>query len=132
MIWVFYIIGWLLHLLSKAALSVGSGINGVKGYRQYFSARLVPIVVRVGVAGLFFAWWCERPDLFDTAAKAIATNLQPGMIRSVIEKVNLPLNIATAGLFGYAADSALDKLALLFGQKEIPKINGAGSAPPAA
>jgi len=132
MIWIFYVLGWLLHLLSKAALSVGSGINGIKGYVQYFSVRLVPIVVRVGVAGLFFAWWCARPDLFDTAAKAIASNLQPGTIRTLIEKIDLPLNMATAGLFGYAADSLLDKLALVFGQKEIPKINGAASAPPAA
>lgn len=122
LVWIFYFMGQAAHVYFKASKCVKSQLNGIEGWEHYFKIRLPVLGVRLFVASMVFGFWTLQPDAVDTAAKGIATYLQEGTLRGVLEKVSFPLNVFSAGICGYFIDSLLDKVPIL--HKEIPRLNG--------
>jgi hypothetical protein len=118
MTWIFYILGQILHIALRANLAVKSRINGVEGYRRYFDDKGALIAARFFLATCFFMVGLYGEGLFP---QYFPKGGDPRVIAAI------------AGIFGYAADSILDKgMAKLGLDKEIPHeddlVAGEGSA----
>jgi hypothetical protein len=124
-VWIAYIIGQLVHWYLKADATVKSA-SPVNTYREWVTRNRRALVARLFIATLGFVAWDYYPDFVTHIGQILATYLTPGALRSVIEKLQFPLNIVTACAYGYLADSLLDKLVNRFPMLagEIPKVNG--------
>ena len=104
-LWAMFLLCWLLHLLLQAQVSVKSDSNclsGLSGLWKWLSVSIVVILTRLAFSVIGFSFWLKSPGTFGNA---------------------LPVTWATAGGFGFAADSLVDKVATLLGLKvEIPKL----------
>jgi hypothetical protein len=108
--WLMFLAGWSIHALLQARASVTSKSNGLHSTRQWFELSWQIVLARGFLAALAMELWCEAPSLFGTSlGVALAA----------------PMTNATAGIFGYVADSVLDKLGASFGiiKLEIPKLS---------
>ena len=121
-VWLFYFAGQAVHVYFKGSKAVKSSLNGIEGWPHYLRVRAPALGVRLFIASMVFGFWTLQPDAVDMAAKGIASHLQEGMIRGVLEKVSFPLNVFSGGIFGYFVDSLLDKVPVL--HREIPRMNG--------
>ena len=121
-VWMLYFAGQAVHVYFKGSKAVKSSLNGIENWGHYLKVRAPALGVRLFIASMIFGFWTLQPDAVDLAAKAVAGNLQEGMLRSVLEKVSFPLNVFSAGICGYFIDSLLDKVPIL--HKEIPRLNG--------
>ncbi len=108
--WLMFLAGWSIHALLQARASVTSKSNGLRSTRQWFALTWQIVLARGFLAVLAMELWCEAPGLFGTSlGVALAA----------------PMTKATAGIFGYVADSVIDKLGASFGiiKLEIPKLS---------
>lgn len=93
-LWVIYGLAQLLHMTVRAGLASRSQYTPWVSVRQYTSKFWPQLVARIFLASLAFWWWIHYPQ-------------QVGSV------VLLPVNFATAGIFGWFSDSVLDKLIAL-------------------
>jgi hypothetical protein len=114
-LWLCYFIGQALHVLLRATAIVRSPQSGITSYRQFLSVHGAPVAVRVFIATMGLIWWAENPQ-------AVADLFQKLGIGGGVGESVFPLNAATAGLYGYFADSLLDKLGIFIPQfqKDVP------------
>jgi hypothetical protein len=113
-LWLMFLAGWSIHAMLQAKASAASKSNGLHSTREWFVLSWHIVLARGFLAALAMKLWCEAPALLGSAlGVALAAPLTP----------------ATAGIFGYTADSVIDKLGCTFGiiKLEIPKL-----APPTA
>jgi len=111
--WLMFLAGWSIHAMLQARASVASKSNGLHSTREWFVLTWQVVLARGFLAAIAMELWCEAPALFGNAlGVALAA----------------PMTHATVGIFGYVADSVIDKLGAIFGINiEIPKL----SPPPA-
>ncbi len=120
--WFLFLCGQACHIYVKALKAINpAAANGINTWADYWHRRGGRIVVRVFVLSMLFGLWTLKPDLVDQLAKIGAEHLQPGMIRSILEKVTFPLNVFTAGICGYLIDSIAEKIPVL--SRELPAVN---------
>jgi hypothetical protein len=93
-LWVIYFAAQLIHMTVRAGLSTRSQLTPWDSLRQYVSKFWPQLVARVFLASLAFWWWIHSPAQVGTV-------------------VLLPVNPATAGIFGWFSDSVLDKVIAL-------------------
>lgn len=119
-LWACYFIGQALHALLRATAIVHSTQSGITNFRQFMAVHGAPIGVRVFIATMGLILWINHPQI-------VADLLQKVGVRDTV----FPLNAATAGLYGYFADSLLDKLGIFIPQlqKDVPPDPGAPAAP---
>lgn len=110
-LWIFYFIGQGLHVLLRATAVVRSPQSGITNYRQFFKVHGAPLAVRIFLATMGLILWAGNSEIVTALFQKV------GLGDSV-----LPLNSATAGLYGYFADSLLDKLGIFIPQlqKDVP------------
>lgn len=123
LIWLFFLFGQAFHIYLKASKAIDTTLpNGINSWRCYWQRRGGQVLARVFVLSMLFGLWTLKPDLVDQLAKIGAEHLQPGMIRSILEKVTFPLNVFTGGICGYLIDSIAEKIPFL--SRELPSTNG--------
>lgn len=111
MFWAVFILGWVLHLLLQIQVSVRSSSNGLDtgfcGILKWLQLSWVVVAVRLFFSIIAFSLWRASPSSF---ANFVSTSTGP-------------LTWATVGVFGFAVDSFVDKVATLLGLKiEIPQL----------
>lgn len=118
-LWLIFALGMFVSIFLQAALKVRSRLNGICGYRHFVEAFMPQLVARTFLTSLGFLLWTEHPHIFSDLLGRITG----------LEKELFPLSLATAGLYGYAADSLLDRVGSLvpWFRKEIPPLNGEGA-----
>jgi len=119
-LWLLFQLGQGLHILKRAALSKSSPLSGTKSIWGYLVTNRVTLLIRAVLVSAGFAYWLTHPDALTT----------------VLARIGFSINLtfapehATAVIFGYFADSAMDfltaKVPML--QKEIPPANGGSAA----
>lgn len=127
MLWLALFVGLTIHWFLKATASTATA-NTLAGYGLWTKANIRGLVARTFGTVLFFGLWTLKPDAFNVAATEAASYLTPGVLRTAIEKVGLPLNLFTAAAWGYLADSIGDKLfgRFEFFKAQFPSVNGEG------
>jgi hypothetical protein len=112
--WALFLLGFAMHFLLQAKASVCSQSNGLKTVREWLALTWPTVVVRLFLCALGFGLWLDMPDAFNKLLKS-ATG---GTVAQV-----LPLNRETIALFGYVADSLLDKVVAILGLSvEVPRL----------
>lgn len=109
----FCLLGQIIYMLMRAGLSAGSKLTPWNSLREYWKCHWPALMFRFFIAEMFFIWWTGDPQLVDRGFDSVATNLQPGMLRSVIEGIHFPLNYGTAGIYGVLGDVGLDWFSVL-------------------
>jgi hypothetical protein len=119
-LWTCYFIGQALHVLLRATAIVRSPQSGITSYRQFLKVHGAPVAVRVFIATMGLILWAGSPQIISDVLQKVGVGAGDTVF---------PLNAATAGLYGYFADSLLDKLGIFIPQfqKDVPP---APSAPP--
>lgn len=107
-LWLFCIGGQAIHWYLKADC-VKRSASPIGTIREWFGRNRAKIVARLFWCNLAFAGWVINPDFVNDVARVVAGHLQPGVVQSLIMKLGIPLNIITAGAYGYCCDSLLDK-----------------------
>jgi hypothetical protein len=130
---VLYVLGLAIHWWLKATASV-TGVGQVATIKQWLAKNNRALVARTFIATLFFIVWLRDPQIVTKAALILAGHLAPGPLRSIVEGIQVPLNVLTAGAFGYFCDSLLDKLVMRVPwlSNDLPKANGESKADSAA
>ncbi len=112
--WALFLLGFAMHFLLQAKASVRSQSNGLKTVREWLALTWPIAVVRLFLCALAFGLWLDMPDAFSSLLKT-ATG---GAVTQAI-----PLNHETMALFGYVADSLLDKIVAILGfSVEVPRL----------
>lgn len=119
-LWLCYFIGQALHVLLRATAIVRSPQSGITSYRQFLKMHGAPLAVRIFLATMGLILWAGNSEIITSLFQKV------GLGESV-----LPLNSATAGLYGYFADSLLDKLGIFIPQlqKDVPPAPNGGTPP---
>jgi hypothetical protein len=107
-LWVFFWIGWSLHLLMMALASVSARSNALRGWRglwEWAQFNLAPIATRIFISTCAMLIWRDNPELFKN-----------------VLGVSIPMVRGTCGVFGFLADSFADKIAFIFLKVEMPKL----------
>jgi len=101
-------------LLLQAKASVSSQSNGLKSVREWLALTWPISLVRLFLCGVGFGLWLSTPEMFNKLLAA----LTGGAVTHPV-----PLNRETIALFGYVADSLLDKAVSICGFGiEVPKV----------
>ncbi len=112
--WALFLLGFAMHFLLQAKASVRSQSNGLKTVREWMALTWPIALVRLFLCALAFGLWLDMPDAFNKLLKS-ATG---GAVTQA-----LPLNRETIALFGYVADSLLDKVVAILGfSVEVPRL----------
>jgi hypothetical protein len=112
--WGLFLLGFVMHFLLQAKASVSSQSNGLKSVREWLALTWPVSLVRLFLCGVAFGLWLSTPEMFN---KLLATLTGGAVTHSV------PLNRETIALFGYVADSMLDKAVSICGFGiEVPKV----------
>jgi uncharacterized membrane protein YvlD (DUF360 family) len=122
---VMFVLGLLIHWWLKSTASV-TGAGPIASVGQWVLRNQRALLARSFLTTLFFIAWYRDPTIFNQVALIIAGHLTAGVLRSVLEGVSLPLNVLTAGAFGYFADSIFDKLVMRVPwlSRDLPATNG--------
>jgi hypothetical protein len=109
-------LGQILRIMLKAGGSKQSKLSGVKSMRQYVEINSKFIAGRFVFASFLLWIWIMNPGMVEKLINGIP------LVTKYVGYINYPLNALTAAIWGYMADSLLDKLALVFPflQKDIP------------
>ena len=117
--WGLFLLGFAMHFLLQAKASVSSQSNGLKTIRQWLALTWPTAAVRLFLCAIAFGFWLDMPDAFTK----LLTSVTGGAVTHP-----LPLNHETIALFGYVADSMLDKAVSILGFGiEVPRL-----APPSS
>lgn len=103
-----------MHFLLQAKASVSSQSNGLKTIGQWLALSWPIAAVRLFLCAMAFGFWLDTPDAFTKLLTAATggTLTHP-----------LPFNHETIALFGYVADSLLDKAVSILGFGiEVPRL----------
>jgi len=112
--WVLFLLGFAMHFLLQAKASVNSRSNGLQAVRQWIALTWPTALVRLFLCALAFGVWLDMPNAFNKLMES-ATG---GAVTQA-----LPFNRETVALFGYLADSLLDKLVAILGfSTEVPRL----------
>jgi len=112
--WGLFLLGFAMHFLLQAKASVSSQSNGLKTIREWLALTWPITVVRLFLCAVGFGLWLDMPDTFNH----LLTTVTGGTLTHA-----LPLNHETIALFGYVADSVLDKAVSILGFGiEIPRL----------
>ena len=112
--WGLFPLGFAMHFLLQAKASVRSQSNGLKTVREWLALTWPITVVRLFLCGVGFAVWLDMPEAFNHLLNTVTAGALPHA---------LPLNRETVALFGYVADSVLDKAISIVGFGiEIPRL----------
>ena len=112
--WGLFLLGFAMHFLLQAKASVSSQSNGLKTVREWLALTWPVALVRLFLCGVAFGLWLDTPEMFNKVLAA-ATG---GAVTHP-----LPLNRETIALFGYVADSLLDKAVSILGFGiEVPRV----------
>jgi len=112
--WVLFLLGFSMHFLLQAKASVNSRSNGLQTVRQWVALTWPTALVRLFLCALAFGVWLDMPNAFN---KLMASATGGAVTQA------LPLNRETVALFGYLADSLLDKLVAILGfGAEVPRL----------
>lgn len=110
-LWFMYLIGQLVHILSLAYVgSKTNSDNPALGMIAYLKMRWPVVIARTFILTLGFLLWIHDPETASDIARYFGGKLSPGAIHDFLFNVGIPLNVATAGAYGYIGDSALDKV----------------------
>ncbi len=109
-LWAFFILGYLMHILAISYLTVKSSVNPAKDIWGYLVQKWPPLLVRLFIVTLGFLFWKFHPTEINKIAQHYANYLAPGELHDLVISVGLSLNPFTAGAYGYIGDSLLDKL----------------------
>ncbi|MBI1750474.1 MAG: hypothetical protein HY234_03650 [Acidobacteria bacterium] len=121
-IWMLYLLGQFVHILKRAGMAVRSKRNSIHSrivfIAFYWDALLVRIVL---CAGLFWVLQTNPRGLTNLFA-LLGVNIG----------ADISVDLGSALIFGYFADSVLDwlvsKIPIL--QKELPALNGSSHPAP--
>jgi hypothetical protein len=103
-----------MHFLLQAKASVKSQSNGLKTIREWLALTWPNAIVRLFLCAVAFGFWLDTPDAFSK----LLTTMTGGVLTHP-----LPLNHETTALFGYVADSLLDKAVSILGFGiEVPRL----------
>lgn len=94
LLWLMFFLAQLVHMFVRAGLSVGSQLTPWNSLRQYVAKFWPQLAARLFLASMLFWWWLLSPS-------------QVGAVLLLV--ANPPL----AGIFGWFADSFLDKVIAL-------------------
>src|SRR5271154_2268435 len=86
-IWLFYWLGWLMHILSVAYLTCESQTNPAKDIADYIVQKWPPIIIRMFLVTLGFLFWKLDPDVVNGIAQHYATYLAAGTFHDLIVSV---------------------------------------------
>jgi len=112
--WGLFLLGFVMHFLLQAKASVSSQSNGLKSVREWLALTWPISLVRLFLCGVGFGLWLSTPEMFNKLLAA----LTGGAVTHPV-----PLNRETIALFGYVADSLLDKAVSICGFGiEVPKV----------
>lgn len=123
--WFGFVIGKLLHWWLKSDANKATGTFG-----DWLKRNRRSLPVRAAIATGLFYLWTLKPDMMTWVIRKLATQLSNegmiGIVREAGISVTVPLNIVTAGGFGYVIDSLLDKACAKFPalREYIPVVNG--------
>ena len=114
MSWYLFLLGFAMHFLLQAKASVKSQSNGLKTIREWLALTWPIAIVRLFLCAVAFGFWLDTPDAF---TKALSTITGGALTHP------LPFNHETIALFGYTADSLLDKAVSILGFGiEVPRV----------
>lgn len=122
LIWTLYLLGQIVHILKRASMAVRSKSNSIHSRFEFIAFYWDVLLVRVVLcAGLFWVLLTNPRGLTKLFAM-----LGAGFT------ADIPVDLGTALIFGYFADSVLDwlfsKIPML--QKELPALNGSSNPAP--
>jgi ascorbate-specific PTS system EIIC-type component UlaA len=112
--WVLFLLGFAMHFFLQAKASVCSQSNGLKSVREWLALTWPVAVVRLFLCAMAFGLWLDKPEAFNKLLTAITG----GALTDA-----MPLNRETFALFGYVADSMLDRVVSILGLGiEVPRL----------
>ncbi len=122
MIWILYLLGQIVHILKRAGMTVRSKSTSIHSHFEFIAFYWDVLLVRVVLcAGLFWVLLTNPRGLTELFA----------MLGAGIT-ADISVDLGTALIFGYFADSVLDwlvsKIPML--QKELPALNGSSHPAP--
>ena len=121
-IWALYLLGQFVHILKRAGMAVRSKSNRIRSRSEFISFNWDALLIRVVLcSGLFWVLLMNPRSL-----TRIFTLLGAGIT------ADIPVDLGTALIFGYFADSILDWVVnrIPFLQKELPAWNDPGHPTP--
>jgi hypothetical protein len=104
--WVLFLLGFAMHFLLQAKASACSQSNGWKTAREGLALRWPIARVRLFLCALVFGLWLDKPDAFNKLLTLVTGGTVPQA---------LPLHRVSIALFGYVADSLLDRVVAIVG-----------------
>jgi hypothetical protein len=112
--WALFLLGFAMHFLLQAKASACSQSNGLKTVREWLALTWPVALVRLFLCALVFGLWLDKPDAFNK----LLTLVTGGAVPQV-----LPLTRESIALFGYVADSLLDRVVAILGfSVEVPRL----------
>ena len=126
-IFTMFFIGQAVHAWLRAANTINSKLNGINSYQQYAQVNGAQIASRFFVAYCIFAAWAWHGPEMLAALIRYVPSLQTITGSGPADRI-IPVNGATAGVFGYLADSLIDTAVGLLSkrwpslQKDIPPV----------
>jgi hypothetical protein len=112
--WALFLLGFAMHFLLQAKASACSQSNGLKTARQWLALTWPIALVRLFLCALVFGLWLDKPDAFNKLLTLVTGGTVPQ---------TLPLNRESIALFGYVADSLLDRVVAILGfNVEVPRL----------
>lgn len=104
-LFLFFFIGQAIHAGLQASSIIASPSNGISSYAQYVKVNGFRVASRFFIAYCIFSLWeWHGPELF----AAIAQFAPGGLTFITAHPDPIPLNDATAGLFGFFSDSIME------------------------
>jgi hypothetical protein len=120
-LWTLFLAGQFLSTLLRAAAVVNSTLSGINTYRHFFEVHLKLIVGRLFFASCGLLILQGDPELFwSLLNRILSLNLDH------VPALNPYVSTGVAGLYGFAADSLMDKLSGLIPllRREVPPTGG--------
>ncbi len=121
-VWLLYLLGQFVHMLKRAGMAVRSKSNRIRSRFEFIAFNWDALLIRVVLcAGLFWVL-LTNPRGLTRILSLLGSDLT----------VDVSVDLGTALIFGYFADSVLDWMVskIPFLQKELPEWNEPGNPSP--
>jgi len=111
-LWLCCLIAQILKMIVSAGQSAKSAHTPYESIRDYFIFHWPKILWRVSISSFFFGWWVADPPLVEKIMYSIGDKVSgsESAIAKTIRSFSIPLNPATAGMYGMVADIGADWL----------------------
>lgn len=97
-LWAAFTLGQIMNVLTQAYNTVRDKGNTLDSYEHYFAFFAIPLVVRYFLCLAIFMLWVNSPDFMQSAMSKLGWSVD----------VKIPIVGATALIFGFLCDYALD------------------------